>query len=111
MTHSPAASSRGIAVAAAFDSAAVAGRLAEEFAAALHLPPDAVVVQHTVAETATAPGAVAVVRGRPRDIPMMHRAVERAGALLSAELGIHPDLIFVSWPHPGTASTGAHLLP
>ncbi|MEU2658362.1 hypothetical protein ABZ615_23940, partial [Streptomyces sp. NPDC007325] len=35
------------------------------------------------------------------------RAVEHAGALLSAELGLHPDLVFVSWPHPGTAATGA----
>ncbi|MGW7276115.1 hypothetical protein ACWGH5_37085 [Streptomyces sp. NPDC054864] len=103
-THSPAAPPR--------DVAAAADRLAEVFAAALGLPPDAVIVQHTAAGTSTAaPGAVAVVRGRLRDTSMMRRAVERAGALLSAELGIHPDLVFVSWPHPGTAATGAHLLP
>jgi hypothetical protein len=101
-THSPKAPAR--------DSAAVAVRLAEEFARALGLPHDAVIVQHTVAGTATAPGAVAIVRGRLRDTSVMCRAVERAGALLSAELGLHPDLIFVSWPHPGTAATGAHLL-
>ncbi|MFD4374353.1 hypothetical protein [Streptomyces sp. NPDC058486] len=89
---------------------AVAGRLAEEFAGALGLPDGAVIVQHVVAETVTGPGAVAVVRGRPRDAALTRRAVDRAGAVLSEALGVHPDLVLVSWPHPGTSATGGEPL-
>ncbi|MEU2657296.1 hypothetical protein ABZ615_18460, partial [Streptomyces sp. NPDC007325] len=48
------------------EGSALATRLATEFASALGLPADAVLVQHLIAETPPAGGAVAVVRGRPR---------------------------------------------
>lgn len=85
------------------------GRLADAVRAALGLPDGAVIVQHVSAAAPDA-GAVAVVRGRLREPAAMREAVARTGALLCGELGIDPDLVFVSWPDPGTAATGGGAL-
>ncbi|WP_084963901.1 hypothetical protein [Thermoactinospora rubra] len=99
-------------------SAELAARLAAEVAGALGLPDGAVVVQRAALAAEDAArgdrpvdlGAVAVVRGRLRDPAAMREAVTRVGALLAAGLGLDPDLVFVSWPDPGTAATGAGAL-
>jgi hypothetical protein len=57
------------------------------------------------------PGAVAVVQGRPRDPDRMRDAVTLAAAALADALGLAADLVFVTWPHPGTAATGEGALP
>ncbi|WP_407562861.1 hypothetical protein [Streptomyces sp. 184] len=96
--------------------AGVLGRLASAVGAGLGLTPDAVVVQSIVAARSAsgggpAPAAVAVVRGRPRDPAAMRDAVERAAAALAGALALDPDLVFVTWPQPGTAANGSGALP
>ncbi|WP_061293307.1 hypothetical protein [Herbidospora cretacea] len=74
-------------------------RLALTVADALGLPPGAVVAQRLAALDGA--GVTAVVRGRLRDPELMRAAVGRAAALLSADLGVDPGYVFVSWPDPG----------